>query len=236
MSGRVAGRLRCEFDRARGHEESTYDAEVCILWPLATTPSRDSLGSASTSLRRDFQQIYRDKWRYGRQALRREATSKGAAFEDASSRTVDGGDGVGGPSGVVGVSGRRSAERRHHSPAYGSGDVIAVGALGCLGGTQVAGVRAAASGGNVNSGSGGLQARINEFGQNVGPARADKNAYGRGAAVEAGVLTEHPAARRHQPDHHQRAGRGLRPAADRPGHRRARHRSQPARLRPHGPR
>ena len=25
-------------NRARGHEESTYDAEVCILWPLATTP------------------------------------------------------------------------------------------------------------------------------------------------------------------------------------------------------
>ena len=27
-------------DRARGHEESTYEAEVCILWPLATTPFR----------------------------------------------------------------------------------------------------------------------------------------------------------------------------------------------------
>ena len=71
---------------------------------------------------------------------------------------------------------------------YGSGDVIAVNALS-LGTTQVAGLRAAASGGNVNSGSGGLAARVNEFGQNVGPARADKNAYGRGAAVEAGVLT-----------------------------------------------
>jgi hypothetical protein len=77
---------------------------------------------------------------------------------------------------------------------YGAGDVIAVNALAIPGGTQVAGVRAAASGGNVNSGSGGLQARINEFGQNVGPARADKNAYGRGAAVEAGLLTGTPQA------------------------------------------
>ena len=75
---------------------------------------------------------------------------------------------------------------------YGSGDVIAVNALAIPGGTQVAGLRAAASGGNVNSGAGGLQARINEFGQNVGPARADRNAYGRGAAVEAGLLTATP--------------------------------------------
>jgi hypothetical protein len=75
---------------------------------------------------------------------------------------------------------------------YGAGDVIAVNALAIPGGAQVAGVRAAASGGNVNSGSGGLQARVNEFGQNVGPAKADKNAYGRGAAVEAGLLTQTP--------------------------------------------
>ena len=74
---------------------------------------------------------------------------------------------------------------------YGSGDVIAVNAL-TLGTTQVAGLRAAASGGNVNSAAGGLTTRINEFGQNVGPARADKNAYGRGAAVEAGLLTNTP--------------------------------------------
>ena len=74
---------------------------------------------------------------------------------------------------------------------YGSGDVIAVNAL-TLGDTQVAGLRAAASGGNVNSAATGLTARVNEFGQNVGPARADRNAYGRGAAVEAGVLTNTP--------------------------------------------
>ena len=75
---------------------------------------------------------------------------------------------------------------------YGSGDVIAVNALSLPGGPTVAGLRAAASGGNVNSGAGGLTAQVNEFGQNVGPARADKNAYGRGAAVEAGVLTGAP--------------------------------------------
>lgn len=75
---------------------------------------------------------------------------------------------------------------------YGAGDVISVGALAIPGGTQLAGVRAAASGGNVNSGSNGLQTRINEFGQNVGPANPSKNAYGRGAAVEAGLLTNTP--------------------------------------------
>lgn len=74
---------------------------------------------------------------------------------------------------------------------YGSGDVIAVNAL-TVGATTVAGLRAAASGGNVNSAAGGLTAQVNEFAQNVGPARADKNAYGRGAAVEAGVLTGTP--------------------------------------------
>jgi hypothetical protein len=74
---------------------------------------------------------------------------------------------------------------------YGSGDVIAVNAL-TVGSTTVAGLRAAASGGNVNSAASGLTAQVNEFDQNVGPARADKNAYGRGAAVEAGVLTGTP--------------------------------------------
>ena len=74
---------------------------------------------------------------------------------------------------------------------YGSGDAIAVNLLR-LGDTQVAGLRAAASGGSVNAGTGGLTTRVNEFGQNVGPARADRNAYGRGAAVEAGVLTGTP--------------------------------------------
>ena len=75
---------------------------------------------------------------------------------------------------------------------YGSGDVIAVNALSIPNSTQLAGVRAAASGGNVNSAATGLTSVVNEFNQNVAPARADKNAYGRGAAVEAGVLTNTP--------------------------------------------
>ncbi|MGI8806485.1 MAG: hypothetical protein ACR2KK_01265 [Acidimicrobiales bacterium] len=75
--------------------------------------------------------------------------------------------------------------------AYGAGDAIALGAL-ALGPTQLAGLRVAASGGSVNSGPGGLTAITNEFGQNVGPARADRNAYGRGTAIEAGVLTATP--------------------------------------------
>ncbi len=74
---------------------------------------------------------------------------------------------------------------------YGSGDVIAINAL-ASGAQQAAGVRAAASGGNVNSGSNGLQSRTNEFGQNVGPANANENAYGRGAAIEAGIFTNTP--------------------------------------------
>ena len=75
--------------------------------------------------------------------------------------------------------------------AYGSGDAIALNAL-ALGPTQLAGLRVAASGGSVNSGPGGLTPIINEFNQNVAPARPDRNAYGRGTAIEAGVLTETP--------------------------------------------
>lgn len=77
--------------------------------------------------------------------------------------------------------------------AYGSGDAIAVNALN-ISGAQLAGTRIAASGGNVNSASTGLTAVTNQFGQNVGPARADKNGYGRGASIEAGVLTTTPQA------------------------------------------
>lgn len=75
--------------------------------------------------------------------------------------------------------------------AYGSGDAIALGAL-ALGPNQLAGLRVAASGGSVNSNAAGLTPLVNEFGQNIAPARADKNAYGRGTAVEAGVLTATP--------------------------------------------
>lgn len=77
--------------------------------------------------------------------------------------------------------------------AYGSGDAIALNAL-ALGTTQLAGLRVAASGGSVNSNASGLTGITNEFGQNVAPNRPDKNAYGRGTAVEAGVLTATPQA------------------------------------------
>ena len=76
--------------------------------------------------------------------------------------------------------------------AYGTGDAIALNALS-LGASTLAGTRIAASGGSVNSGPAGLTTPItNEFGQNVQPATPGKNAYGRGTAVEAGVLTATP--------------------------------------------
>ncbi len=76
--------------------------------------------------------------------------------------------------------------------AYGQGDAIALNALS-LGATQVAGLRVSASGGSVNSSPAGLSAPIvNEFKQNVQPSAPDKNAYGRGAAVEAGLITGTP--------------------------------------------
>jgi len=73
--------------------------------------------------------------------------------------------------------------------AYGSGDAVAVNALQ-LGGSTVAGLRAAASGGAVNTA--GLTGITNEFGQNVVPANSGKNAYGRGAGLEAGLITTTP--------------------------------------------
>ena len=73
--------------------------------------------------------------------------------------------------------------------AYGSGDAVALNAL-TLGTTTVAGLRAAASGGAVNTA--GLTGITNEFGQNIVPARPDKNAYGRGAGLEAGLITATP--------------------------------------------
>jgi hypothetical protein len=75
--------------------------------------------------------------------------------------------------------------------AYGNGEAIGLNTL-TLGNTNLAGLRVAASGGSVNSNTTGLTPIVNELGQNVGPARADKNAYGRGTAIEAGVLTANP--------------------------------------------
>ena len=75
--------------------------------------------------------------------------------------------------------------------AYGAGDALALNVLS-LPPTQLAGLRVAASAGTANSASTGIPAVVNEFGQNEAPARADRNAYGRGSAVEAGVLTQSP--------------------------------------------
>ncbi|MDP1805760.1 MAG: hypothetical protein Q8K72_11375, partial [Acidimicrobiales bacterium] len=61
-----------------------------------------------------------------------------------------------------------------------------------LTGSTLAGLRVAASAGTVNSATAGLPAVVNEFGQNEAPARADRNAYGRGSAIEAGILTQAP--------------------------------------------
>jgi hypothetical protein len=76
--------------------------------------------------------------------------------------------------------------------AYGSGDALSLSLLPIGGTAQLAGLRVAASGGSVNSNATGLTGIANEFGQNVGPTRPDKNAYGRGTALEAGLLTETP--------------------------------------------
>ncbi|MEA2844694.1 MAG: hypothetical protein QOJ69_2365 [Actinomycetota bacterium] len=74
--------------------------------------------------------------------------------------------------------------------AYGSGTAIAVNAL-TLGATTVADVHAAHSGGSVDST--GLTETLNDqFGQVVQPALPNKNAYGRGAGIEVGLLLPNP--------------------------------------------
>ncbi len=75
--------------------------------------------------------------------------------------------------------------------AYGAGDALALNLLS-LPPTQLAGLRVAASAGTVSSAATGVPAVVNEFGQNEAPARADRNAYGRGSAIEAGILTQAP--------------------------------------------
>ena len=82
-----------------------------------------------------------------------------------------------------------SAQATQTYAAYGSGDSVALNAL-TLGNTTVANLRAATSGGAVNTG--GLQGITNELGQNVVPTNAGKNAYGRGAGLEAGLITTTP--------------------------------------------
>ncbi len=74
--------------------------------------------------------------------------------------------------------------------AYGSGTAIAVNAL-TLGATTIADVHAAHSGGSVDST--GLTETLNDqFGQVVQPALPGKNAYGRGAGIEVGLILPNP--------------------------------------------
>ncbi len=70
---------------------------------------------------------------------------------------------------------------------YGTGTVIGLNALG-IGSTTTANVQAAHSAGVVNSK--GLTTSTNdELGQNINPPKPAKDAYGRGAGVEVGLLT-----------------------------------------------
>jgi hypothetical protein len=74
--------------------------------------------------------------------------------------------------------------------AYGSGAAVITKALQ-LGTTTVANAEAAFSGGSVNSQ--GLNTAVqNEFGINVQPVTAGKNAFGRGTGLEVGLLTNDP--------------------------------------------
>ncbi|MFN2608967.1 MAG: hypothetical protein ABR511_13935 [Acidimicrobiales bacterium] len=76
--------------------------------------------------------------------------------------------------------------------AYGDGTALSVNALN-LGGTTVAGVHAAFAGASVNST--GISNTINdEFGQAVQPPLAGKNSYGRGVALDVGLVTPTPQA------------------------------------------
>ncbi len=74
--------------------------------------------------------------------------------------------------------------------AYGSGTALAINAL-TVGATTIADIHTAHSGGSVDST--GLTETLNDqFGQVVQPALPDKNAYGRGAGVEVGLILPNP--------------------------------------------
>jgi len=70
---------------------------------------------------------------------------------------------------------------------YGSSTVIGLNTLG-IGATITANVQAAHATGAVNS-RGLTTSNVDELGQNISPPRPAKNAYGRGAGVEVGLLT-----------------------------------------------
>jgi hypothetical protein len=89
---------------------------------------------------------------------------------------------------LIGSSSPASGQLLSQQPfaAFGTGTAIALDAL-TLGDTTVAGLHAARSGGAVNS-AGLTGPVIDEFGENVSPALPDKNAYGRGTGLEAGLV------------------------------------------------
>lgn len=93
---------------------------------------------------------------------------------------------------VAGVAGMAVAPASGQTPSdqpfsgFGSGTVIGLNALG-LGSNIVANVQAAHSSGAVAS-QGLNSPGVDELGQNINPARAGKDAYGKGAGVEVGLL------------------------------------------------
>lgn len=90
-------------------------------------------------------------------------------------------------SGVAGSPATAQTPSEQTFSAFGTGTVLGLNALG-IGGTIVANVQSARSAGAVHSQ--GLNAPgVDELGQNINPARLGKNAYGRGAGVEVGLLT-----------------------------------------------
>lgn len=92
---------------------------------------------------------------------------------------------------VAGIAGSpasgQTAATEQQFGGYGTGTVIGLNALG-VGSSITANVQAARSAGSVNS-KGLATSTTDELGQNVNPPKPSKNAYGRGAGVEVGLLT-----------------------------------------------
>jgi hypothetical protein len=82
------------------------------------------------------------------------------------------------------VAGPASAQANQVFSAFGTGTVLSTNVL-TVGTTTVGGVHAARAAQAVNSQ--GLAPRTDELGQNVNPALANKNAYGRGTGLEVGL-------------------------------------------------
>ena len=81
-------------------------------------------------------------------------------------------------------AGPAGAQTNQVFSAFGTGTVLSTNAL-TVGDTTLAGVHAARAANAVNSQ--GLAPRADELGQNINPALANKNAYGRGTGLEVGL-------------------------------------------------